>query len=109
MTNLENKLPKSTKRKTFKSKLKTLGGAGALSILMTLNSCGPKDLDVKKMAEKYQDATEHVEKAKNNLKNKEEAVKNAQEALQKAHQELIDAQKEASEIKTELKKESNKL
>ncbi|HMS91411.1 MAG TPA: hypothetical protein PKC87_04280 [Candidatus Absconditabacterales bacterium] len=102
MTSSEKHLSKSNNWKTFKSKLKTLGGAGALSILITLNACGPEDTSVKKAAERYQDATERVEKAKENLKNKEALFEDAQKALQEAEKEAINA-------KENLKQESSRL
>ena len=102
MKNSEKKLAKSNNWKTFKSKLKTLGWAGALSLLITLNACGPADTKVKKAAERYQEATEQVEKAKESLKNKQESFEDAQKALQEAEQEAINA-------KENLKQESSRL
>lgn len=109
MTSSEKHLSKSNNWKTFKSKLKTLGWAGALSILITLNACGPEDTSVKKAAERYQDATERVEKAKDNIKDKEVSKKDAEKELEEAKKKLIDAQKEAAEAKEDLQQESSKL
>jgi len=108
MPNLKQ-LPKSNNWKTFKGKLKTLGWAGSLSILVTLNACGPKDLDVKKAAERFQEATEQVDKAKDNVKDKEAEKRDAERALEEAKQKLIDAQKEAADAKEDLQQESYKL
>ncbi len=107
--NCEQKLPKSTKWKTRKKKLKSLGYAGAISSALLLQSCGPKDSNVTKISKEHDKTIEHVEKAKDNLKAKEISLKEAQEVLQKARQNLIDAEKEATKAKDELKKESGKL
>ena len=109
MTAPEKKLSKSNNWKTFKGKLKNYGYSLMLISALGLTWCWSSDLDVKKAAEKYQDAIGNVDKAKDNVKSKEEALKDAQKDLIDAQKTFIDAEKDAQEAKKDLKGESNKL
>ena len=96
-------------RDTFSKKLKTLGWAGALSLLITLNACWPADLNVKKSADKFQQKTEKVDKLKKSLKNKKEDLKELQDDIKNIEGDITNAEREAAEAKQELQKESEKL
>jgi len=109
MKTTEKKLPKSQNWKTFKDKLKNYGYSVMLISILWLAWCGSHEIEVKKAAEKYQNAIENVKIAKEKLKNKEEKLEKTQEELQEAKKNLIDAENKEEEAKKELKQESNKL
>ena len=109
MTNQEKKLPRSSNRKTYKSKIKSYGYSLALISALWLNGCSFDNLEVKKAAEKYQTAIKKVEKAKEKIKDKEISLKEAEEELQQAKINLKNAEEEVQKTKKELKEESEKL
>jgi peptidoglycan hydrolase CwlO-like protein len=109
MTSTEKHMSKSNTWNNLRKKLKVLWWASALSLLITLNGCGPADLNVKKAADKFQEKTEKVDKLKKKLKNKEKDLKELQEEIKKTEWDITDAEKEAAEAKDELQKESGNL
>lgn len=109
MTAPEKQISKSNTWNNLRKKLKVLGWTSALSLLITLNSCGPADLNVKKAADKFQEKTEQVGKLKKKLKNKEEDLKELQEDIKETQEDITDAEKEAAEAKKQLQKESGNL
>lgn len=109
MNNTEKKLSKSNNRKTYKGKLKNYGYSLMLISALWLNGCGSHNLDVKKAAEKYQDAIENIQDKKEHLKKEQDALKKAEKYVKEAEKELIEAEKAAEEAKEELKNESEKL
>lgn len=109
MKDQEKKLSKSNTRNNLRKKLKTLGWASALSLIILLNSCWPADLNVKKAADKFQSKTEKVDKLKSKLKDKKEDLKELEEEINNTITDISNAEKEAAEAKEELQKESEKL
>ena len=109
MTTKAKEWSRVNKRSNLTKKLKNYGGASALSLLITLNACGPKDLDVKKAADEYQDKIEKVEKLNKRLNKENKEMNEIQEEITKTQQEIIDANREVEEAKAKLQQESISL